>query len=125
MYLGTLQEDPGNYIPPNRSKEHAIPRHMVESLALGLHPSKNHHHHIRGDRWSHTGDGGKKAHQTVVAHITLDLEARVPKDFGTERHIALEGQTRHIIIAALYASDAPERHFQFLRRESWPSPWPD
>ena len=44
---------------------------------------------------------GKKAHQRALAHITVHPTAHLPKDFGTERHIVLEGQAHHIITAAL------------------------
>ena len=46
MYLGTVPGDPGIYILPNRSREHAIPLHGVESLALGPPPPKHQHQHI-------------------------------------------------------------------------------
>ena len=49
MYLGTVPGDPGIYILPNRSREHAIPLHGVESLALGPPPPKHQHQHIPED----------------------------------------------------------------------------
>ena len=71
MYLGTVPGDPGIYILPNRSREHAIPLHGVESLALGPPPPKNQHQHIPGDKRSQVPDRGKKAHQRALAHITV------------------------------------------------------
>ena len=61
MYLDTVPGDPGIYILPNRSTEHAIPLHSVESLALGLPPPKHQHQHIPGDKRTQAPDGGKKA----------------------------------------------------------------
>ena len=65
MYLGTVPGDPGIYILPNRSREHAIPLHGVESLALGPPPPKHQHQHIPGDKRTQAPDGGKKAHLTA------------------------------------------------------------
>ena len=111
MYLGTVPEDRGIYILPNRSREHAIPLHGVESLALGLPPPKHQHQHVPGDKRTQAPDGGKKAHQCALAHITVHPAAHRPKDFGTERHIVLEGQAHHIITAALYTLAAHEHHW--------------
>ena len=55
--------------------------------------------------------GGKKAHQRAPAHITVHPTAELLKDFGTERHIVLEGQAQHIITAALYTLAANEHHW--------------
>ena len=63
MYLGTVPGDPGIYILPNSSREHAIPLHGVESLALGPPPPKHQQQHILGDKRTQAPDGGKKAHQ--------------------------------------------------------------
>ena len=54
---------------------------------------------------------GKKAHQRALAHITVHPAAHLPKDFGTERHIVLEGQAHHIITAALYTSAAGDHRW--------------
>ena len=70
MYLGTVPGDPGVYILPNRSREHAIPLHGVESLALGPAPPKHQHQHIPGDKRAQAPDRGKKAHQRALAHIS-------------------------------------------------------
>ena len=110
MYLGTVLGDPGVYILSNRSREHTIPLHGVESLALGPPPPKHQHQHISGDKRTQAPDGGKKAHQRTPAHITVHPAGHLPKDFGTERHIVLEGQAHHIITAALYTLAADERH---------------
>ena len=91
MYLGTVPGDPGIYILPNRSREHAIPLHGVESIALGPPPPKHQHQHIPGDKRTQAPDGGKKAKQRALAHIIVHPAAHLPKDFGTERHIVLEG----------------------------------
>ena len=64
MYLGTVLGDPGIYILPNRSREHAIPLHGVESLALGPPPPKHQHQHILGDKRTQAPDGGKKGPPT-------------------------------------------------------------
>ena len=82
MYLGTVLGDPGIYILYNRSREHAIPLHGVESLSLGPPRPKHQHQHIAGDRRSPEPDGGKKAHQHALAHITVRPTAHLPKDFG-------------------------------------------
>ena len=111
MYLGTVPGDPGIYILPNRSREHATPLHGVESLALGLPPPKHQHQHIPGDKRSQAPDGGKKAHQRALAHITVHSTAHLPKDFGTERHIVPEGQAHYIFTAALYTVAAIEHHW--------------
>ena len=63
MYLGTVPGDPGIQILPNRTREHAIPLHGVESPALGPPPPKHQHEHIPGDKRMQAPDGGKKAHQ--------------------------------------------------------------
>ena len=60
MYLGTVPGDPGIYILPNRSREHAIPLHGVESLALGPSPSKHQQQHIPEDKRTQAPDGGKR-----------------------------------------------------------------
>ena len=122
MYLGTVPGDPGIYILPNRSREHAIPLHGVESLALGPPPPKHQHQHIPGDKRTQAPDGGKKAHQRALAHITLHPAAHLPKDFGTERHIVLEGQAHHIITAALYTLAAHERHWDPTTIPAMPPP---
>ena len=44
-------------------------------------------------------DGGKKAHQRALAHITVHSTAHLPKDFGSERHIVLEGQALYTLAA--------------------------
>ena len=111
MYLGSVQEDPGIYILPNRSREHAIPLYGVESLALGPPPPKHRHQQIPGDKRSQAPDGGKKAQQRALAHITVHPTAHLPKDFGTERHIVLVRQAQHIITAALYTLAAQEHHW--------------
>ena len=101
MYLGTVPGDPGIYILPYGSREHAIPSHGVDSLALGRSPPNHQHEHILGDKRTQAPDGGKKAHQRALAHITVHPTAHLPKDLGTERHIVLEGQAHHIITTAL------------------------
>ena len=111
MYLDTVPGDPGIYTLPNRSREHAIPLHGLGSLALGLHPPKQQHQHNPGDKRTQAPDGGEKAHQRPLAHITVHPAAHLPKDFSTEHHIVLEGQAHHIIIAALYTLAAQERHW--------------
>ena len=110
MYLGTVPGDPGIYILPNRSREHAIPLHGVESLTLEPPPPKHQQQHIPGDKRTQAPDGGKKAHERALAHITVHPAAHLSKDFGTERHIVLEGQAKHIITAALYTLAAHEHH---------------
>ena len=110
LYLGAVPGDPGIYILPNRSREQAIPLHRVESLALGPPPPKHQQEHILGDKGMQAPDRGRKAHQRALAHITVHPTAHIPKDFGTERHIVLEGQANHIIIAALYTLGANECH---------------
>ena len=122
MYLGTVPGDPGIYILPNRSREHAIPLHGVESLALGPPPPKHQHQHIPGDKRTQAPDGGKKAHQRALAHITVHPAAHLPKDFGTERHVVLEGQAHHIITAALYTLAAHERHWDPTTIPAMPPP---
>ena len=111
MYLGTVPGDPGIYILPNRSREHAIPLDGVESLTLGPPPPKHQHQHIPGDKRTQAPDGGKKAQQRALAHITVHPIAHLPKDFVTQRHIVLEGQAHHIITAALYTLAAHEHHW--------------
>ena len=122
IYLGTVPGDPGIYILPNRSREHAIPLHGVESLALGPPPPKHQHKHIPVDKRTQAPDGGKKAHQRALAHITVHPAAHLPKDFGTERHIVLEGQAHHIITAALYTLAAHERHWDPTTIPAMPPP---
>ena len=111
MYLDTIPGDPGIYILPNRSREHAIPLHGVESLALEAPPPKHVHQYIPGDKRAQARDREKKTHQRALAHITVHPTAHLPKDFGTERHIVLEGQAHHIITAALYTLAAQEHHW--------------
>ena len=101
MYLGTVPGDLGRYILPYRSREHAIPLHGVESLALGPPRTYHQHQHILGDKQTQAPDWGKKAQQRALAHISVHPTAHLPKDFGTERHIVLEGQANHIVTAAL------------------------
>ena len=101
MYLGTVPGDPGINILPNWSREHAIPLHGLQSLALGTAFTKT---------ASQATDGGEKAHQRALAHITVSPTTLLPKDFGTERQIVLEGQGQHIITAALYTLAAHEHH---------------
>ena len=67
-------------------------------------------------------DGGKEAHQCAVADITVHPAAHLPKDFGTERHIVLEKQARHIITAALYTLAAHERHWDPTTIPAMPPP---
>ena len=122
MYVGTVPGDPGIYILPNRSREHAIPLHGVESLALGPPPPKHQHQHIPADKRTQAPDGGKKAHQRALAHITVHPAAHLPKYFGTERHIVLEGQAHHIITAALYTLAAHERHWDPTTIPAMPPP---
>ena len=122
MYLGTVPGDPGIYILPNRSREHAIPLHGVESLALGPPPPKHQHQHIPGDERTQAPDEGKKAHQRALAHSTVHPAAHLPKDFGTERHIVLEGQAHHIIGAALYTLAAHERNWDPRTIPAMPPP---
>ena len=111
MYLGTVPGDPGIYILPNRSREHTMPLHGVESLALGPPPSKHQQQYIPGDKQTQAPDGGKKTPPRALAHITVRPAAHLPKDFGTKRHVVLEGQANHIITAALYTLAAHERHW--------------
>ena len=122
MYLGTVPGDSGIYILPNRSREHAIPFHGVESLALGPPPPKNQQQHIPGDKRTQAPDGGKKGHQRALAHIIVHRTAHLPKDFGTERHIVLEGQAHHIITAALYTLTAHERYWDPTAIPAMPPP---
>ena len=122
MYLGTVPGDPGIYILPNRSREHAIPLHGVESLALGPPPLKHQQQHIPRDKRTQALDGGKKAHQRALAHITVHPTAHLPKVFGTERHIVLEGQAHHIITAALCTLAAHERHWDPTAIPAMPPP---
>ena len=112
MYLGTVPGDPGMYILPNRCREHAIPLHGVESLALAPPPPKHPHQQIPGDKRTQAPDGGKQAHQRALPHITIRPTAHLPKDFGTERNIVLEGQAHHIITATLYTLAAHEHHWE-------------
>ena len=107
---------------PNRSRENAIPLHGVESLALGPSPPKHQHQHILGDKRTQAPDGGKNAHQRALAHITVHSAAHLPKDFGTERHIVLEGQAHHIITAALYILAAHECHWDPTTIPAMPPP---
>ena len=60
MYLGTVPGDPGIYILPNRSREHANLLHGVEYLTLGPPPPRHQHERIPGDRPSQAPDGGKR-----------------------------------------------------------------
>ena len=122
MYLGTVQGDPGIYILPNRSREHAILLRRVESLAPGSPPPKHQQQHILGDKRTQAPDGGKKAHQRALAHVTVHPAAHLPRDFGTERHIVLEGQVHHIITAALYTLAAHERHWDPTTIPAMPPP---
>ena len=52
MYLDTVPGDPGIYILPIWSREHAVSLHRVESLTLGLPPPRHHHQHIPGNKGS-------------------------------------------------------------------------
>ena len=122
MYLGTVPGDPGIYILPYRSREHAIPLHGVESLALGLPRPKHQHQHIPEDIRSQAPEGGKEAHQRALPHISVDRTAHLPKDFGTERHIVLEGKAHQIITAALYTLAAYEHHWDPTAIPAMPPP---
>ena len=118
MYLGTVPANPGIYILPNSS----IALHEVESLALGPPPPKNQDLHIPGVKRAQAPDGGRKAHQRALAHITLHPTAHLPKDFGTKRHIVLEGQAQHVITAALYTLAAHEHHWDPTAISARPPP---
>ena len=122
MYLGTVPGDPGIYILPERSREHAIPLHGAESLALGPPPPKHQHQHIPGLRRAQAADGGKKAHQRALGHITVHPTAHQPKNFVTERHILLEGQAQHIITAALNTLAAHEHQWDPTAIPAMPPP---
>ena len=122
MYLNTVPGDPGIYILPNRSRELAIPLHRVESLALGPPLQRHQHQHIPGDKLSRAPDGGKKAHQRALAHMTVHPTAHLAKDFGTERHIVLEGQSHHIITATLCTLAAHEHHWDPTAIPAMPPP---
>ena len=122
MYLATVSGNPGIYILPNRSRKHAIPLHGVESLALGPPPPKHQQQHIPGDKQTQAPDGGKKAHHRALAHTTVHPAAQLPKDFGTERHIVLEGQAHHIITAALYTLATHENHWDPTAIPAMPQP---
>ena len=98
------------------------PHARVESLALGPSPPKHQHQHIQGDRRAQAPDGGKKNHQRALAHITVHPTAHLPKDFGTERHIVLEGQAHDIITAALYTLAAHEHHWDPKAISGMPPP---
>ena len=111
MYLGTVQGDPGIYILHNRSWEHAIPLHGVESLTLGPPPPKHQHQHIPGEKRTQARDGGKTAHKRAPAHISVHSTAHLQKDFCAGRNIVLEGQAHHIITAALHTLTAHEHHW--------------
>ena len=122
MYLGTVPGDPRIYILPNSSREHASPLHGVESLAQRPPPPKHQHHHIPGDKRTQAPDGGRKAHQRALAHITVHPTAYLRKDFGTERHIVLEGQAHGIVTAALYTLAAHEHHWDPTAIPAMPPP---
>ena len=122
MYLGTVPGDQGIYILPYRSREQAIPLDGLASLALGPHSPKHQHQHISGDKPSQAPDGGKKAHQRALAHITVHTTVHLPKDFGTERHFVLEGQAQHIITAASYTLAAHEHHWDATAIPAMPPP---
>ena len=122
MYLGTVPGDPSIYNLPNRSRKNAITLHGVESLALGPPLPKHQQQHIPGDKRTQAPDGGKKAHQRALAHITVHPAAHLPKDFGTERHIVLKGQAHHIITDALYTLAADERHWDPTTIPAMPPP---
>ena len=122
MYVGTVPGDRGIYILRNRSREHAIPLHGVESLALGPPPPKHHHKHVAGARRSQAPDGGEKAHQRPLADITVLPTAHLPKDFGMEHHIVLEGHAQHIVTAALYTLAAHEHHWDATAITAMPPP---
>ena len=99
-HIHPAQQVQGTRHPPPRCR---IPR-------LGPPPPKHQHQHIPGDKRTQAPDGGKKADQRALAHITVHPAAHLPKDFGTERHIILEGQAHHIITTALYTLAAHECH---------------
>ena len=122
MYLGTVPGDPGIHIMPIRSRERAIPLQGVKSLALGPPPPKRENKQNPGEKQTQAPDGGKKAHERALAHITVHPTAHLPKDFGTEHHIVLEGQAHHVITSALYTLAAHERHWDPSAISAMPPP---
>ena len=62
------------------------------------------------DRRLQVTDGGKKANQRALAHITVQPTAYLPKDFDMERRIVPEEQAQHIITAALYILATHKHH---------------
>ena len=107
---------------PKRSREHAIPVHGVDPLALGAPPPKHQNQHIPGDKRSQARDGGKKAHQRALAHITIHPTAHLPKNFSTECLFFLEGQAQHIITTALYTLAAHEHNWDPTAIPTMPPP---
>ena len=92
MYLSTVPGDPGMYILPNTAREHAIPLHGVESLALGPPPPKHQHQHIPGDKRTQAPDRGKKGHQRALAHITVHPTAHLPRTSARSATSSWRGQ---------------------------------
>ena len=126
MQLGTIPGDPGIYILPTRYWEHT-PLHMVESLAICPPPPKHHTHHIPGNKKSHAlaDKENERAYQRAIAQISLHPTTHLPKDFGTDRHIVLEGQAAHIITVVLYTLSAHESHSDQTTIQAKPPLVPD
>ena len=110
MYLDTIPGDPGIYILPNRSMGTRYPPPRSRISRPGTVSTKTPTPAHPGGQTDAGARRDKKAHQGALAHITVRPAAHLPKDFGTERHIVLEGQALHIITAALYTLAAHERH---------------
>ena len=57
------------------------------------------------DEPTHTTPGPKRA----IALLTLRAEATIPRDLEGENHLMVEGQTEHVLIAAMYATASASR----------------
>ena len=105
IYLGTIPRDPHPYLLPAADRHHAIPLHLVAHLAVGPSPFQKCPPHTRSDgrppdEPTHATPGPKPA----IALLTRKAEATIPQDLEGENHLKVEGLTKHILIAAMYAT---------------------
>ena len=108
---------PGQGTTPKNARMRAMYK-----ISCGLMPETSRAPCFTGTKRTQAPDGGKKAYQRALAHITIHSATHLPKDFGTERHIVLEGQAHHIITATLYTLAAHERHWDPTTIPAMPPP---
>ena len=110
IYLGTIPGEPHPYLLPAADRHHAIPLHLVEHLAVGPSPFQKRPPHTPSDgrppdEPTHAMPGPKRA----IALLTLKAETTIPRDLEGENHLMVEGLTKQVLIAAMYAAASASR----------------